>query len=243
MCTNTLIREKLNHYIYERLYEFEFARKFLYELLPKTVVTKNGFEMDTLTYIIRHTQKKPRQIIQLMNIVLSYAAKINGETPSRISGSSIVNGIHARLDILAKGSLDAYQQIYPNITKVVQKSFTNAKCYFGHSEFDKYIKESNSLWRQDQFTKYDIQALILGTGTVGVVKKKNSFKGKEIWETAFEYQIKGTLEANNNVKEYAIHPMFYNFFECQVDRNIMIYPQPQEQEEIESLKKEGIILV
>lgn len=243
MCTNTLLREKLNHCIYDRLYEFEFVKKFLYELLPETVVTESGFEMDTLAYIIRHTQKKPRQIIQLMNIVLSYAAKVNGETPIRISGSSIVNGVHARLDILAKGSLDAYQQIYPNITKVIQKSFTNAKCYFSHSDFDKYIKESNSLWKQDQLTKYDVQSLILGTGAVGVVKHKSRVRNKEIWETAFEYQIKGILEANNNVREYAIHPMFYNFFECQVDNNVIIYPQPQEQEELEYLKKEGILLV
>jgi hypothetical protein len=222
----------------------EHPKEFLYQFIPGSVMARNGLNIDTLAYIIRHTQKKPRQVILLMNIIINYAMKKKGESIYSLSTGSIINGVHARLDILAKGALDAYEQIYPNVTLVIQKSLLNSKCYFNYSEFDKLIKESRGIRKEDCLTVNEVKSIFLGTGAVGIICKKHFLKNlnRELWECSFEYQMKDTIAVNNTI-QFVVHPMFYSFFKCKVDRDIIIFPQPQENEEKEYLKAQGINII
>lgn len=227
---------------YEKLEKFDNALGFLYQYLPKQVKTKSGIYLDTLAYIIRHTQKKPRQVILLMNVILtlSESQKIDFK---KITEKSIVDGTHARLDILVKGALDMYEQIYPDAEQLVKHTLTRANSYFDSSSLDILLKETSSLRKKRNLSREDVKRLFLETGVIGIKGEEHRLTDPyKLWEALFEYQVKGTLAITQR-SECVIHPMFYEDLQINVDMSTIIYPIPQEDEERKRLEEGGISLV
>jgi Cdc6-like AAA superfamily ATPase len=242
---------------YEELDRFNNARDFIYQYLPETVKNRSGINFDTISYIIKHTQKKPRQVILIMNIILTLANHQKNKNGTftgpgildnvkkifKLTEQDIVNGVHARLDILVKGCLDIYEQIYDNAERIVLQSLFECKNHFGSNYLDQLIKESSSLRKDSNLSRDDVRRLLLESGVIGLRGESHELKNTsmKLWEVMFEYQIKGTLSITQRTY-CVIHPMFYKTLQCKVDRNIVVYPIPQEDEEVEQLKAMGINL-
>jgi hypothetical protein len=221
---------------------FKNAKDYLYRYMPKVLDINIGLKFDTLSYIIRHTQKKPRQVILLLNIILTLAEEQQNDSGS-INEDQIKQGIHARLDILTNGSLDAYKEIFSNPNLLAKRVLSGSHGYFKYSELDVMLKEVASLARESNLTRDDVRFLLVQSGTIGIIDNESDISNEEtkIIQAIFEYQIKGNIILNNNSICF-IHPMFYQEFQIYVDMNKFVYPKPAEDEEIESLRENGIIL-
>jgi hypothetical protein len=216
----------------ESLDHFDKAKEFIYEFLPRKVITAPSIPFDTLSYIISHTQKKPRQVILLFNIILTLAKK-NGNNPTNINQKEIVDGVHARLDILCNGAIDIYESIYPNSSSIVKRALKNIRSYFNAPVLDRHLNEIGALKKDADLSNDQIKQLFVESGIIGVLQNTSKYMDsntKEFYEALFEYQIKGVLTINNKTI-CVIHPMFYQELQVCADMNVLVYPKPIEEEE------------
>lgn len=220
---------------------FDKAKKYIYSVLPATVKTSQGMIFDTLAYIIRHTQKKPRQVILLFNIIYTLAENYDIDL-SNIPKEFIKKGVHARLDILMKGTLDIYEQVYQFAERIVRRVLNHAPSHFTGAHLDSMLKEVSALRSDADLSSEDIKRLLLESGSIGIEYCTHNINEKiNLVEAIFEYQVKGVLTISNDTK-LVIHPMIYQEVHADVDMEKFVYPMPMEAEEKALLQDLGIKL-
>ncbi len=234
-----LIHTNWNAEDLKRLDDFNVSQHFLYQHFPQKITYGNNMPFDTMAYIIRHTHKKPRQVISLLNTIL-YLSKKEKNDISTIGQAHVIKGIHSNLDDLANGCLNMYTQIYENAEKIVKRGLKEAKSYFDYSALDKYLKEVSSLRAESKLSSEDVKRLLLSAGVLGIQQSRCDLQDFEmaILEALFEYQVKDTLTLTNN-DICVVHPMFYEPLEICVDVNTFVYPKPAEDEEEKTIKDIG----
>ncbi|MEA2562745.1 MAG: hypothetical protein QOH06_4249 [Acidobacteriota bacterium] len=219
----------------DSLDDYSNAKKFLDGVLPSRIATRNSIELDTFSYILRHTQKKPRQLIAIFNCILTMADDRNLEFSDLADEVELVrDAVHSRLDTLVVGALDIYRGIYPRATEIVRKTMTGMSCYFTASDLDKAIKQTNEL-RNEVIGREHVRQLLVQAGVIGLTRDvPNTFQRSEptasIMEALFEYQVKGKLVVTNN-SICVVHPMFYEELQIRIDSSVLAYPKPSEEEE------------
>ncbi len=228
--------------IYEELVQYEHAISFLYRFMPSKIKTDSGILFDTIAYIMRHTHKKPRQAILLLNIILTLSEKKNLEK-TQLTEECIKEGVHSRLDILVNGAMHIYDQIYPKAVQLIRRTLIGARSCFTYPELDIMFKESISLRVEANLSKDNVRELFTQSSVVGLLDRKGKINGisKTIIEGLFDYQIKGTIQLSND-SICVIHPMFYQELQIEVDMDSLVYPKPAEDVEKEVLEKHGILL-
>jgi hypothetical protein len=209
----------------------DVAEDFLYKFFPRKIRSYCNIELATFPYIVSHTQQKPREIIQLMNLILTLAEK-NKISFKNITSNCVREGTNAKLEDLSSSVLDMYKHIYPNAKEIVKKTFFETRNIFDLGDLHKQLLEALPLLGSSGMSRTDAERLFLETGIVGIVKEENIIKGGEhqsYIEALFEYQIKDTLTVQNK-HQLVIHPMFYQGLNIDVDRNSLVYPKPADEE-------------
>lgn len=236
LTTKTHDKNKYNKY--DNPYE---ARKYLYQFMPEQMKTKVIDRFDTLSNIIRHTQKEPRQVLYLMNTILTLA-KNNKISFERLDEKTISTGIHARLDMPVRSVTDMYSHIYPECLKIITSILVDKKNIMSMAELDKYLPSASNVVI-GRLANYEVKRLLFEVGVIGTIKTKSNIEyNKQIIESLFEYQVKGILPYNES-SQIVIHPMFYNSLQTKVSLNNFIYPVPGEDVEKEVLKELGIKII
>ena len=226
---------------YEKYEDPLKARQYLYQFMPSQMRTKVINDFDTLANIIRHTQKKPRQILYLMNTILTLA-KSKNISFSELDEETISSGIHARLDMPVKSVTDMYSHIYPECLKIIYSILVDKENIMSMAELDQYLPSASNVVG-GRLANYEVKRLLFEVGVLGTVRRKSNFeKNKQILESLFEYQVKGLLPYNERSR-IAVHPMFYTNLQTKVSLNQFIYPVPGEETETEVLKELGINLL
>jgi len=230
---------------YESLNEYMSAIKYLNTLLPDTVTTSQGFKFATLSYIIRYTHKKPRQIIMLMNAILTYAMKTENypKIPNQmITEGSIIYGLHSRLDLLFNDALCLYDQLYKiNTRALVLKIFNSSRSRITGSELDEKIKAAHSIRSEARMTVDQVKTLMLEAGVIGQEVSETKLPGSEIRpqilvSTNYVYQTK-ILPTIGPDSMCAIHPLMYQSLNCKLDKSRITYPISQEDDELRAMQK------
>lgn len=96
------------------------AELTLRAVLPPQITNGLGRNEDPVAYLLRHTQLLPRQLIQIMNEIMSTA--VVGLDPSdvpRATASQVVAGVREAEKLIVSGILATYQYEYPHIDKAL----------------------------------------------------------------------------------------------------------------------------
>lgn len=234
-----LIHKNWNAEDLKRLDDFNVSQHFLYQHFPQKITYSNNMPFDTMAYIIRHTHKKPRQVISLLNVILYHSKKEKNDI-STISEAHIIKGIHSNLNDLVSGCLNMYTQVYKKAEEIVKRGLKGSKSYFDYSALDKHLKEVSSLRAESKLSSDDVKRLLLSAGVLGIQQSRYDLQDCEmaIVEALFEYQVKDTLILTNN-DICVVHPMFYDPLEICVDVNTFVYPKPAEDEKEITIKDIG----
>tara|TARA_R110001599_G_scaffold347344_1_gene573515 strand:- start:903 stop:2558 length:1656 start_codon:yes stop_codon:yes gene_type:complete len=105
----------------------EVSQKFLQKILPPTLSTKSGVSVETLTFIMAHTQYTPRHVLIFLNSLLSKSFEITETGTLSINAlskedkyycSDIFNSCVSRIfdDIIA-----TYRDIYPDAKNLISE--------------------------------------------------------------------------------------------------------------------------
>lgn len=213
-----------NTYVHKELENYETAKYFLYHHFVDKIVTSNsGIEYDTFDYILRHTQKKPRQIIDVFNSILTVAALDNkGYPPFNMKADHIKRGVHSIINELAIGTLNIYEHMYPGFTKYVQDVFAEKPQCMKMKSVEKFaigqsgIETSLSLPRRKN--------VLFECGLLGLdVNHKRVDSGKTCVESLFSYFTHESLPITKE-SPIVIHPMFYRYLRTKLDTSLSVFP-------------------
>jgi len=215
--------------------DFDVSRGYLYSYLPETIASKHDLEFDTFASIIRHTHKKPRQIIQLFNSIYSVSQFYDIDISKIIPSDKINVGIHWDLDTFVEGAIEIYREIYPDINDIVERILQNMDQSFDYGKLNSKIAQISDIRSKNNLRVGDVIKRILETGLMGEEIKKREIGneiGNEITlkESVFEYQIKRGIRITND-SIFVIHPMAIHYFGININLSEFIYPIPLEEEE------------
>ena len=229
-------------YKYEDFYDdnansVENAKKMIYEILPESCPTSLEFSFDTLAYTIRHTLKKPRELMTIFNYFL---AKIYEEKDSHFfitNPNEIRNMIHTTQEEMISSALSMYTTSYKEIKEACEIVLQGRRYYFQGKELEDKLKEA--VVNRQGYDINDIKRILLESGLIGKInhierkfvrtdedsanKKDTIYNSIQIIKAKFEYQVKGRLSLNRN-DFYVLHPMCYEHFECKVGSRTLVYP-------------------
>lgn len=210
----------------------ENARKFLHEILPEACPSSLDYTLDTLGYCVRHTLKKPRELMTIFNYFIDRIIEEKNTKFFIQNPDEIRNSIHTTQEETISAALSMYTSTYNGIMDVCGIILQNRKFYFQGKDLDDSIKEA-AVGRDYDGT--DIRRILLESGLVGKVNSIRTM-GEEtaiglidrsnavrVIRAKFEYQVKGRLSLNRD-DYYVIHPMCYEHFECKLGRRTLVYP-------------------
>lgn len=221
----------LQEYKLNELSDFESANNLLANILPEMCPTNLKYDFDTIPYCIRHTLKKPRELMLIFNaliqkIVESKNAKIYFENSQMIK-----DVIHSTQELMISSSLSMYENSYPNIQQACSIVLNNNPFIFRGKDIEDKLKEASAFTTNYGYDDRDIKRVLLESGLLGVVtdveyinnmEKMHSDKKIRVITARFEYQVKGSLFFNTD-EYYVIHPMCYEHFTCGVNPYTLVY--------------------
>lgn len=224
--------------------DYKKAQRLIHEHLPAVVTSKRGIEMDSLAYVMRHMQMKPRQIILLLNYVLALAER-RGVSTVRLDSRTIWDGVHAGALALASAMVNLYNQVYGReLRELISAALRGCRSYFPEAELAQHVNRASKVRRETTVTHRELRRILLESGVLGKKEAEHALRapeGKSIMLGLFEYQVDREVELGGN-DTVVVHPMFYPLLNVQVSRNKMVYPRPAEDEEREVLRSTGICL-
>ena len=252
-------------YVYEDFYgshanTTQRAKDFLYNFLPKECPTSLDYYFDTLAYCIRHTLKKPRELMTIFNHFIAVIYEQENSKYFIENPNMIRNAIHSTQEDMIASALSMYTTSFPHIHTACDIVLHGRKCFFQGKELDDKLKEAAATNRLE-YSVDRIKRILIESGLVGKVNdishkyvlddndckkripsKENSIR---IITAKFEYQVKGRLTVNKT-DYYVLHPMCYEHYECFVGDHTLVYPD-QFEDDTEVMKsvrlKNGLSVV
>lgn len=190
----------------------------------ETVTNLRGKPEESLTYILRHTQMRPRQLVVLCNAI-AREARNKGDYP-RFKDVPIPNIIAAAENDLADEVLNSYHRVYPRVSEIIT-ALRGLPALFRGNTIDQVAKKTAGSWLHGTYTAAGFRKLVAELGIVGEVRQKDERTG--IIEANFEYAMDNRLVIHDD-KEYVIHPMFYTKLQIERVHPWIVYPFPDHPE-------------
>lgn len=229
-------------YVYEDFYKpvgnpVKKAKEFLYNFLPPECPTSLDYYFDTLAYCIRHTLKKPRELMSIFNHLISVMNEENDSKYFIKHPNRIRDVIHSTQEELISSALSMYNTTYPQINAACDVVLSGRKYYFQGKALDNKLKEAAAT--HSTYGVEAIKRILLESGLVGKITEisymyvkddENSRNRKPTKDNSirvitarFEYQVKGRLTMNKT-DYYVLHPMCYEHYVCLVGNHTLVYP-------------------
>lgn len=175
------------------------AQKLMKMFLPEKVTNRFGVSEDIISYIMRHTQLSPRQLLMMLNTIFTYK---NGNDGPMISENAVVRGIRSTEQVLINEVVNAYRPIYPNADIVCQRCFPELKKKFTLGDLQRTFRtHGKRAMESDDF--FDFQRMLIQIGAIGRVISETDVYIKGL----FEYTVPHELVTSTD-DLYCIHPLF-----------------------------------
>ena len=177
-------------------------------VLPKTIHNQSGFQEETISYILRHTQLLPRHFLIILNSIFKNTGTTQGLHPFPVSEKRIINGIRQVEERIVSEIFVAFHLIYPTAEDVCKRSLPYLNHQFSVGELHKnYTQRGKAVFDGDNL--FEFQRMLLEIGAIGRVI---SHKATDIYvQGNFEYNVDYEIAISPN-DEMCIHPLFSGIF-------------------------------
>src|SRR5258706_13728507 len=88
------------------------ALRLFQAILPEKIMNQAGYQEDTMSYILRHTQRLPRHFLMLLNSIFKNPGGAQRATPFPVSEERIVNGIRHVEEFMVGEIFVAFKRIH-----------------------------------------------------------------------------------------------------------------------------------
>ena len=205
--------------------EFWYNTKFM----PKYITNRMGNNEDSFAYMLRHTQRRPRDMIAMLQSIINVSREIK-EFPF-ISEQSLYKGIHNKqlLSHIVAEALTPYEGKIPaKLMSGSRSIFYNRPTIMSGHELKKFSNELYSIAPLDTIDPADFLSILVKCGIIGLIDESEKGYGKEIYIKAkFDYIHHETIAISDRLT-YCLHPAVADLFQMKPPEQLMsaIYPYP-----------------
>lgn len=184
------------------------ALKLFHSVLPEKITNASGFQEETISYILRHTQLLPRHFLMLLNSILKSSGSTQNLKPFPVSQERIINGIRQVEGFIVSEIFVAFKLIYPTAEETCKRCLPELGHQFTMGDLHRvFTRHGKAVFGSDNL--FDFQRMLLEIGAIGrVIPGKESdvyIKGN------FEYTVAHELVLSQD-DELCVHPLFSGIF-------------------------------
>ena len=194
------------------------ALKLFQVVLPERITNQTGYQEETISYILRHTQLLPRHFLMLLNSIFKNPSRRTPPFP--ISQERIVNGIRRVEEFMVHEIFVAFKLIYPTAEETCKRCLPELGHKFTQADLHKiFTRHGKAVFGSDSL--FDFQRMLLEIGAVGRV-----IPGKETdvyIKGNFEYTVQHQLILSQE-DELCTHPLFSGIFHGTGRQDRPVYP-------------------
>jgi GTPase SAR1 family protein len=197
------------------------VRQFWQRYMPEKLVNSVGIEEDVSTYLLRHTQMLPRQLLSILNNV---ATARHREGPiDHFKGEDIVAGVSKSEETHKNAVLNMYQPLFPLIHDLFTLVMPRLSCVVSYGELQSVWHSRAKLLMREMKKPDFIQfwRLMISTGALGLVDEAER---SDIYVVGrFEYNTDIPVRVSDKDR-LCVHPMFsrvYNVLRHETDKLVL----------------------
>ena len=189
-------------------------------VLPEKITNRAGFQENTISYILRHTQLLPRHFIMLLNSIFRRASVTQSLAPFPMSEEKITHGIRDVEEPIVREIFGAFKMIYPTAEETCRRCLPELGHEFSIGDLHRvFTQHGKAVFGSDNL--FDFERMLLEIGAMGRVDRD---KAADIYiQGNFEYNIEHKLSISNDDK-LCIHPLFSGIFRGSGNRDRPVYP-------------------
>jgi hypothetical protein len=184
-------------------------RAFWQRFLPPMHANRYGSEEETMTYILRHTQLLPRQLLLILQRVIVGSHHATGGYRS-FSRHAITNAVESTEPLIASEILRAFAHVYPNAEQLCKPVFANFLTVFSFDELeDKWRKKGRRVAAafDTDFGMPQFAEMLLRMGIVGAAADET----ERYFEGRFAYDAFQPVNIGEG-HMLCLHPIFSRHF-------------------------------
>lgn len=211
--------------VLKAIYPFDLAKRtdalrLFQTVLPDKITNRAGFQEDTMSYIMRHTQLLPRHFLMLLNSIFKNSGSSPDGNTFQIREDRILNGIRQVEELIVGEIFVAFKLIYPTAEETCRRCLPELGHKFTMGDLHRvFTRHGKAVFGSDNL--FDFQRMLLEIGAVGRV-----MPGKETdlyIKGNFEYTITHELVLSQE-DELCVHPLFSGIFNGGAKQGRPVYP-------------------
>jgi hypothetical protein len=196
------------------------ALKLFQAVLPEKITNQAGFQEETMSYILRHTQLLPRHFLMLLNSIFKSPNGTQKLMPFPVSEDRIINGIRQVEEFMVGEIFVAFKPTYPTAEETCKRCLPELGHKFTMGDLHRvFTRHGKAVFGSDSL--FEFQRMLLEIGAVGRV-----IKGRETdvyIKGNFEYTVSHELVLSQD-DELCIHPLFSGIFHGSGQQDRPVYP-------------------
>lgn len=205
--------------IYERFWSEHFGEK---------VLSRSGNTERTFSYILRHTQLRPRQMIVLCNRIAQASidqCEDDVQGLKNFSGDSIRFGVQEAEIALAKEIINSYRTIFPKASLMIN-CLTGGTPFMQGNELHIAFNRARAFIPEDpDFDHRQFIDMLVQLGVIGRIRRQDN--EARIVEADFQHNMDHELRINER-DQCIVHPMFCSFLNRSFGPGgYIVYPFPE----------------
>ena len=209
-------------YLYLELYPPDFLKRSLpldlskrpdalalfNAVLPKYIQNQAGFQEETISYILRHTQLLPRHFLMLLNSIFKSGEIEKAPASFPIREERIIRGVREVEDRIVREIFVAFKLIHPTAEEVCKRSLPQLGHKFSVGELHKVF----TWYGKGVFSGegiFEFQRMLMEIGAMGRVIPG---KSTDVYiQGTFEYTVEHEIAISHN-DEMCLHPLFSGIY-------------------------------
>lgn len=199
------------------IYSRNGAFQFFQMVLEGFVTNKRGHAEKTITYLLRHTQLLPRQVILYANKAIQTALQNDSNYDlTNIESSLIKYSIENNEDLCAREIIDSYRPVFPEGRELMD-AIDNIPLISPLGDLKQNWSDLGAKKVLNKFSGFPgvtVEAarfirFLVEAGVIGRVQSPSGRKNGDYVNAEYEYTLPQRLHVNSN--DYiAVHPIFSN---------------------------------
>jgi hypothetical protein len=204
------------------------ALKLFNAVLPERITNQSGFQEETISYILRHTQLLPRHFLMLLNSI--FKTTVNGTqklAPFPIAEQRIIDGIRHVEEFMIGEIFVAFKPTYPTAEETCKRCLPELGHKFTMGDLHRvFTRHGKAVFGSDDLIEF--QRMLVEIGAIGRV-----IKGRETdlyIKGSFEYIVSHELALGQD-DELCVHPLFSGIYRGSGQKDRPVYPYGSELED------------
>lgn len=193
----------------------EHVRDFWLNFLPVKQTNRYGQEEEPMTYIMRHTQLLPRQLLMIMQkIIVLSSGKTGGFR--EFKSEAITEAIEGTEPLIATEILSAYAHVYPFAEEICKPVFANFPTIFTFDQLeDSWRKKGRPIAHRKaiEFDMPNFGEMLIRMGIIGVGHEET----ERYYQGTFAYDSLSPINIGEG-QSLCLHPIFSKHFNAAGNR-------------------------